>query len=152
VESLQAARRTDGRPVVTAQVRNTGERALDIRGELALSDGPGGLSAGPFPVTVGTTLAVGATAPVEVVLDEAIKGGPWRTHHHDAQRVAGAAGREHVLVHGYRRCGGGGRGGRAAAAGPERQRRPSGPAPGLSRRPGSGPYALGRLSEPDRKA
>lgn len=77
VDSLQASRRADGRPVVTASVRNTGERALDLRGELALSDGPGGLSAGPFPATVGTTLAVGASAPIEVVLDEAIRGGPW---------------------------------------------------------------------------
>lgn len=77
VESLQAARREDGRPIVTAQVRNTGARALDMAGELALTGGPGGLSAGPFPATVGTTLGKGATAPVEVVLDEAIRGGPW---------------------------------------------------------------------------
>lgn len=77
VESLQAGRRADGLPVVTAEVRNTGRRALDLRGELVLTDGPGGLSGGPFPATVGTTLAVGATAPVEVVLDDAISGGPW---------------------------------------------------------------------------
>lgn len=77
VDSLQAVRRADGTPAVTAQVRNTGERALDLRGELRLSEGPGGLSAGPFPATVGTTLGVGATAPVEVVLDKAISGGPW---------------------------------------------------------------------------
>lgn len=77
VDSLQAARGADGRPVVTARVRNTGERALDMAGELTLSEGPGGLSAGPFAATVGTTLAVGATAPVEVVLDEAVRGGPW---------------------------------------------------------------------------
>lgn len=77
VESLQAARRTDGSPVITAQVRNTGQRALDMRGELRLSDGPGGLSAGPFDATVGTTVGIGASAPVEVVLDKAIDGGPW---------------------------------------------------------------------------
>lgn len=77
VESLQAARTPEGAPVVRAQVRNTGARALDMRGELRLSDGPGGLSAGPFPATVGTTLGVGASAPVQVVLDEAIAGGPW---------------------------------------------------------------------------
>ena len=77
VDSMQAERRADGRPVVTARVRNTGERALDLRGDLGLSQGPGGLSAGPFPASVGTTLAVGASAPVEIVLDKAIKGGPW---------------------------------------------------------------------------
>ena len=77
VESLQAERRADGRPAITARVRNTGQRALDLRGELTLAQGPGGLSAGPFAATVGTTLAVGATAPVEVLLDPAISGGPW---------------------------------------------------------------------------
>lgn len=77
VDSLRAARRSDGRPVVQARVRNTGERALDMRGELRLTDGPGGLSAGPFPATLGTTLAIGRTAPVEILLDPAVTGGPW---------------------------------------------------------------------------
>lgn len=78
VERLQALRRGDGRPLVRAQVRNTGARALDMRGELVLADGPGGLRAGPFPATVGTTLAPGDVAPVEVLLDPAVRGGPWR--------------------------------------------------------------------------
>lgn len=77
VDSLQAGRNAAGDPVVTASVRNTGQRALDMRGELALTDGPGGLSAGPFQATVGTTLLPGDAAPVEVVLDEVIRGGPW---------------------------------------------------------------------------
>jgi hypothetical protein len=77
IDSLQAVRRADGRPAVTARVSNTGERALDLRGELSLSDGPGGLSAGPFAATVGTTLLPGSSAPVEIPLDEAIRGGPW---------------------------------------------------------------------------
>jgi hypothetical protein len=58
-------------------VHNTGGRALDMSGSLALSDGPGGLSAGPFAAELGTTLAPGATAPVTVPLDDAITGGPW---------------------------------------------------------------------------
>lgn len=78
VESLQAARAEDGTPLVTAQVRNTGGRALDLNGELALSEGPGGLSAGPFPAELGTTLGVGQTSDVLVRLPEAITGGPWR--------------------------------------------------------------------------
>ena len=77
IDSLQAIRRTDGRPAVAARIRNTGERALDLRGDLRLADGPGGLSAGPFQATVGTTLLPGAAAPVEVPLDEVIRGGPW---------------------------------------------------------------------------
>jgi hypothetical protein len=78
VESLQAARAEDGTPVVTAQVRNTGGRALDLNGSLALTEGPGGLSAGPFPAELGTTLGVGQTNDVLVRLPEAITGGPWR--------------------------------------------------------------------------
>jgi hypothetical protein len=63
--------------VVTAQVHNTGARALDMRGSLALRDGPDGLSAGPYPATLGTTLAPGQTEPVTIVLGKSITGGPW---------------------------------------------------------------------------
>lgn len=77
VDSLQAVRRADGSPAVLAQVHNTGARALDMRGTLQLSRGPGGLSAGPFPAQLGTTLAPGDTEPVVVPLDKAIRGGPW---------------------------------------------------------------------------
>jgi hypothetical protein len=77
IDSLQAVRRTDGTPAVLAKVHNTGARALDMRGTLTLSDGPGGLSAGPFDAQLGTTLAPGDTAPVAVPLNKAISGGPW---------------------------------------------------------------------------
>lgn len=77
VESVTAGRGADGRPTVEAVVVNTGQRALDLSGDLSLTDGPGKLSAGPFPVEVGTTLGVGQSAPVSVALDEAIRGGPW---------------------------------------------------------------------------
>lgn len=43
----------------------TGQRALDLRGELTLAGGPGGLSAGPFPVEI-TTLAVGDDRVIEL--------------------------------------------------------------------------------------
>lgn len=77
VDSLQAVRRADGTPAVLAVVHNTGARALDMRGSLALSNGPGGLSAGPFPAQLGTTLAPGDSVPVAVILHKAIRGGPW---------------------------------------------------------------------------
>ncbi|MCZ7438440.1 hypothetical protein O7598_18675 [Micromonospora sp. WMMC241] len=71
--------RTDtGAPVVRAAVQNTGERALDMVGKLWLSDGPGGLSAGPFPARLGTTVPIGGTAQVEVPLDRQLPNGPWR--------------------------------------------------------------------------
>ncbi len=77
IDSLQAVRRADGTPAVLAKVHNTGARALDMTGSLQLSEGPAGLSAGPFAAKLGTTLKPGDTAPVVVPLDKAISGGPW---------------------------------------------------------------------------
>jgi hypothetical protein len=77
VDSLQAVRDKDGTPAVLAKVHNTGARALDMRGKLQLTNGPGGLSAGPFDAQLGTTLKPGDTVPVVVPLDKAISGGPW---------------------------------------------------------------------------
>jgi hypothetical protein len=78
VQSLTAERDKEGRPVVEATVENTGGRALDLSGELRLAEGPGGLSAGPFEVKLGTTLAIGAREPVSVALDKALPAGPWK--------------------------------------------------------------------------
>jgi hypothetical protein len=77
IDSLTAQRSPDGRPMVLATVRNTGGRALDMNGTLRLSAGPGGLSAGPFAATLGTTLAIGDTEPVTIVLDKRVPDGPW---------------------------------------------------------------------------
>ena|SRR5579872_2022582 len=77
IEPLTARRDTGGVPIVSARVRNTGGRALDMSGDLHLSHGPGGLNAGPFPARLGTTLAVGDTEPVEVSLSSEIPNGPW---------------------------------------------------------------------------
>lgn len=78
IDSFTAARDEQGRPLVRATVRNTGGRALDMSGSLSLSEGPGGLSAGPFPAELGTTLGIGQSSPVTVVLDEALPAGPWK--------------------------------------------------------------------------
>jgi hypothetical protein len=80
IESLTAERDPTGTPVVAATIHNTGGRALDLRGELTLGDGPGGLSAGPFPVTLGTTLGLRQTDPVTVELDKQLPDGPWKVH------------------------------------------------------------------------
>ncbi|WP_174845096.1 peptidase [Cryobacterium suzukii] len=77
VGSLTAARSADGQPTVVASVQNTGGRALDVFGTLQLMDGPGGLSAGPFPVVLGTTVGIGDTEPVTIVLDKEVPDGPW---------------------------------------------------------------------------
>lgn len=77
IRSLAAERSPDGRPMVLAAVRNTGGRALDMYGTLRLTGGPGGLSAGPFAASLGTTLAIGDTEPVTIVLDKQLPAGPW---------------------------------------------------------------------------
>lgn len=79
IVSMTAGRDEGDDPMVNALVRNTGGRALDLSGTLSLSHGPGGLSAGPFPVTLGTTLGIGKTEPVSVLLDRQVPDGPWLT-------------------------------------------------------------------------
>ncbi len=77
IYSLTASRNASGRPEVRATVHNTGGRALDMSGTLELESGPGGVRAGPFPASLGTTLAPNDTEPVTVVLDERLPAGPW---------------------------------------------------------------------------
>src|SRR5664279_5757270 len=69
IDSLTAARAPDGRPMIRATVHNTGGRAIDLSGDAQLTAGPGGLAAGPFAVTVGTTVGIGQTEPATVALD-----------------------------------------------------------------------------------
>ena len=78
IDSLTADARSrrPSRPSL-ATVHNTGGRALDMSGTLQLSAGPGGLSAGPFPATLGTTLAIGDTESVTIALDKQLPAGPW---------------------------------------------------------------------------
>ena len=57
-----------------------GIAAVNRVGVLRLTNGPGGLSAGPFNAKVGTTLGVGQTEPVLVALERAIPAGPWDAH------------------------------------------------------------------------
>jgi hypothetical protein len=78
VGPLVAKRSATGKPFVVATAHNTGGRPLDIGGTLTLTDGPGGLRAGPFPVEVGTAVAPGGSAPVTVALDKRLPRGPWR--------------------------------------------------------------------------
>jgi hypothetical protein len=78
IDSLTAKRTADGKAVVVATVHNTGGRALDMNGTMTLKDGPGGLSAGPFPASLGVSLAIGDTEPVTITLDKRLPAGPWK--------------------------------------------------------------------------
>lgn len=77
ITTLEASRDAELNPLVAATVQNTGGRALDLSGKLWLTNGPGGLSAGPFEAKLGTTLGLEQTEPVLVRLDRAIPAGPW---------------------------------------------------------------------------
>ncbi|MCK9901526.1 hypothetical protein CC117_22475 [Parafrankia colletiae] len=77
IAALTAKRLLDGRLTISTEIRNTGGRALDMSGELTLTNGPGGLRAGPFPANLGTTAAPGEVSPVSFALDGQIPAGPW---------------------------------------------------------------------------
>ena len=53
-----------GALVITAQVHNTGGRAVDLDGTARLTGGPGGTSAGPYPARQVVTIAPGQSYPV----------------------------------------------------------------------------------------
>jgi hypothetical protein len=78
INSLTAKRTATGKQLVVAEVQNTGGRAVDLSGNLQLSDGPGGLSTGLLPVTLGVTLGLRQTEPVTVPLATDIPDGPWK--------------------------------------------------------------------------
>jgi prepilin-type processing-associated H-X9-DG protein len=77
IGSLNAERAKTGAPLVLAVVHNTGRRTLDISGNLTLTNGPGGLRAGPFPVRL-SALAPDASESATVQLDQRLPRGPWR--------------------------------------------------------------------------
>ncbi|MFD7613716.1 hypothetical protein [Streptomyces sp. NPDC059828] len=77
VGAYRVHRTESGMPVLTAQVRNTGGRALDLSGALELTEGPGLMNAGPFPIRPGTTLPPGGIGTVTAGLDPLLPDGPW---------------------------------------------------------------------------
>jgi hypothetical protein len=77
VGSLRGHRSTSGRPLILARVHNTGQRTLAITGYMSLSDGPGGLRAGPYPVKLGAALAPGNSETLTVILNKILPSGPW---------------------------------------------------------------------------
>ena len=78
IGSLIAKRSVNGQRLIVSKVRNSGQRTLDISGNLTLSKGPGGLRAGPFPVKLGTALAPRRSEWATVGLDRRLPRGPWR--------------------------------------------------------------------------
>jgi hypothetical protein len=77
VTSLAPSRNSEGVPQVSALVTNSGGRAVDIIGTLTLTNGPSGLSAGPFELAQATTIAPGDAQDAVFTLGEALPNGPW---------------------------------------------------------------------------
>lgn len=77
ITSLTASRDSTGKPELSALVTNSGGRALDILGNLTLTEGPGGLSAGPFNIQKASTIAPGEAQKVVFLLPAEIPNGPW---------------------------------------------------------------------------
>jgi hypothetical protein len=80
IGALTAGRSAAGGPRVVAEIRNSGQRTLEVGGYLTLTNGPGGLRAGPFPVNLRTALAPNQTELAIVQLDDRLPRGPWHTH------------------------------------------------------------------------
>jgi hypothetical protein len=74
---MTAERDASGRAVVHAKVHNTGGRALDLTGALKMSQVSGNISAGPYPVDSGKSLAPGQSASVDVIVTDQVADGPW---------------------------------------------------------------------------
>ena len=62
---------------LTALVRNTGQRAVELSGSVSLTDGPGGTTAGPFRELQVVVLAPGQIAPVLFVPPRGLPAGQW---------------------------------------------------------------------------
>ncbi|MGD0069523.1 MAG: hypothetical protein ABSB76_39640 [Streptosporangiaceae bacterium] len=73
-----ASRTSAGIPVIRVPVDDTGGLALDVRGTVQLSGGPGGISAGPFDASTIVTLAPGQSAPALFRLNSSLPNGPWQ--------------------------------------------------------------------------
>lgn len=77
IEGVTASTGADGVPQIDAVVHNTGGRAIDVKGSIALRDGPGMTSAGPFDLGTATTILPGATHTVSIPLAAGLSAGPW---------------------------------------------------------------------------
>jgi hypothetical protein len=78
ITSLAGHRSPDGQPVILARVHDTGGLAVDLSGQIRLSDGPGGITAGPFREQQVVTLAPGQSGNLLFVESKDLPGGSWR--------------------------------------------------------------------------
>lgn len=77
ISGMLAERTDEGHGAVRAAVENTGDRALDLSGGLTMSAVGKSVSAGPYPATLGTTLAPGQSGTVVFEIADDVEVGPW---------------------------------------------------------------------------
>lgn len=77
IESMTAQLSTTGAKMIVARVRNTGGTAVGVSGTLKLTHGPGGVTAGPLPLTQVATIGAGHVGLVDVVINRGFPRGPW---------------------------------------------------------------------------
>ncbi|MEK8109071.1 hypothetical protein NKG94_38515 [Micromonospora sp. M12] len=79
IGELRPARSPEGALSLTAQVTNTGGRAIDLTGSVTLTDGPADSRAGPFPVVQGVTLPPGGSGRSSPGYRPSCRTGPGRS-------------------------------------------------------------------------
>lgn len=79
IDRVTAERDADGQAVVVADIRNTGGWAVEVGGELMLTDGPEGATVGPVYVD-GAVVAAGAGGQVRFRIPNSadLPDGPWQ--------------------------------------------------------------------------
>lgn len=79
ISGLTAERDADGQAVVVVDIRNTGGWAVEVGGELALTDGPGGRTLGPVYADE-AVVAAGADGRVRFRIPNSrdLPAGPWQ--------------------------------------------------------------------------
>jgi hypothetical protein len=78
ITSLAGHRSPNGQPVIVARVHNTGGLAVDLSGQVRLTAGPGGITAGPFREQQVVTLAPGQSGDLLFAESKDLPGGSWR--------------------------------------------------------------------------
>jgi hypothetical protein len=80
IGQLAATRSSTGQPLVVETVRNSGTNTIAVSGTLTLTNGPGGVRAGPFRATLGAALSPGESRPITIRLASQLPRGTWRAH------------------------------------------------------------------------
>lgn len=78
ITSIAGSRTRSGAPLLTAHVRDTGGRAVDLNGTAVLTAGPGGTSAGPYHARQVLTLAPGQSGAIRFAPARRLPNGPWK--------------------------------------------------------------------------